>query len=102
MATKLNFAEKVKTIPKEEILKRRIKRLVQECFENPELNFHIITMFLNRDIKWNTINKYLLHGKPIKCQLCKENSITGLWCNPCIHPNWCCYCCILLGFFRYS
>jgi len=102
MASELNLREVISKIPKDEILKKRIRRLVQECLENPELGIHVITMFLNREIKWDTINQYLLYGKPVKCELCKENSITGFWCNPCIHPNWCCYCCILLGFFRYG
>ncbi len=102
MATELNYAEIVRKAPDEEILKKRIRRLVQACLENPELNVHVMNMFFNRKIQWNIINKYAHHGHKVKCELCGENSLSGFWCKPCIHPNWCCYCCILLGFFRYG
>lgn len=102
MAMKLNIAEIARSIKAEEILKKRVRRLVQACLENPELNIHVIEMFLQRKIQWDTISRYVYHGKPVTCMLCKEQSISGFWCKPCIHPDWCCYCCILLCFFRYS
>jgi len=95
---KLNLVEVVKSEKNEEILKRRIKRLFQECFENPELNREVILKFLNREIDWNTIKEYMLHGEVVNCKLCGETSLTAFWCHPCIHPDWCCFCCILLGF----
>ena len=82
--------------------RRRMKRLVQACLENPELNIHVIMQFLSRKIECETIDQYSQHGKQVKCSLCKQVSMSGFWCKPCIHPDWCCHCCILLGFFRYG
>lgn len=80
-----------------EILQPRIKRLVQRCMENPELAIEVIQKFFQRDIKWEVIDGFSKLGKPVKCEICGQNSVTGFFCEPCIHPNWCCYCCILLG-----
>ena len=102
MAVDMNRADLVKKIPRKEILDKRVKRLVQACLENPELNIHVLIKFFNRDVKWAIINQYIYHGKQVKCELCKEESFSGFWCNLCIHTDWCCYCCILLGFFRYG
>jgi formylmethanofuran dehydrogenase subunit E len=101
-ALDLNVAELMQNYDKDEMLKKRIKRLVQVCLENPELNVHVIEMFLQRQIDWGTIKRYVQYGQTVKCKLCGETLITGFWCKPCFHPDLCCYCCILLGFFRYG
>jgi hypothetical protein len=97
-----NLLEVVKREKNEEILEKRVKRLVQVCLENPELNVEVLTRFLNRQIKWDTIESFILCGHIVNCKLCGEMSFSRFWCKPCIHPNWCCFCCILLGipFYR--
>jgi len=85
-----------------EILETRIKYLVQRCLENPELAVGVIEKFFQRNIKWDIIDGFSKLGKPVKCEICGQESVTGFWCKPCIHPNWCCYCCILLGIPGYG
>lgn len=81
-----------------------VKQFIQQCFENPQINYEVLLRFFNRKIQWETINAFILHGEVVECKLCRETSVTGIWCQPCIHKRkpYCCYCCILLGipFYR--
>ncbi|MEM1577923.1 MAG: hypothetical protein QXM27_02865 [Candidatus Pacearchaeota archaeon] len=79
------------------ILEKRVKPLISYCLSNPEINKDALFRFFNRDIKWEIITSYAVNGKDVKCEICGQNSKTSFWCHPCIHKNWCCYCCILLG-----
>jgi len=62
----------------------------------------VITELVNRQIDFDAILSYAHHGKEITCELCGNKERTGYWCKPCIHPDWCCICCILLGIPNYS
>lgn len=56
------------------------------------------TKFIYREnIKWDIIHSYESHGKPVRCKVCGNDGVGGYWCGPCIHHDWCCDCCILLG-----
>lgn len=59
--------------------------------------------FINRpNIKWDIIKSYTQHGKLVKCKVCGNEDYSGYWCSPCIHHDWCCECCILLGIPYYG
>jgi len=54
------------------------------------------------EIKWDIIKSYAHSGKVVKCKICGNQDWGGYWCSPCIHRDWCCECCILLGHPFYS
>lgn len=80
----------------------QMRQHLQEILMRPEVNVKLVKLFLRRKINWYMINHCVYHGKRVNCDLCKQDSMSQFWCKPCIHKNWCCYCCILLGFFRYG
>lgn len=53
-------------------------------------------------IKWDIIKNYAHSGKTVKCKVCGSQDWGGYWCSPCIHREWDCECCILLGNPFYS
>jgi len=55
-----------------------------------------------RPIKWDVIKKFERRGELRRCEICGTESFGGYWCRPCIHPRWCCECCILLGIPNYE
>ena len=61
-----------------------------------------IQELITRPIKWNIIRAYQQHGKKVTCELCGNEDYSGYWCKPCIHPSWCCECCLLLGVPNYA
>lgn len=61
-----------------------------------------IDQLIHRPIKWNIIRAYEHHGEKITCELCGNEDYSGYWCKPCIHPGWCCECCILVGVPNYA
>ena len=54
-----------------------------------------------RKIQWDKIRYYQTRGKIVKCKICGMEGYSQFWCNPCIHKDWCCECCILLMFPSY-
>ncbi len=62
----------------------------------------VITGLVNREIQWDIILCYAHHGEEVTCELCGNKDRSGYWCKPCIHSNWCCVCCILLGIPNYA
>ena len=62
----------------------------------------VITELVNRPIKFDVILSYAHYGVEVTCELCGCQERSGYWCRPCIHHNWCCVCCILLGIPNYS
>ena len=62
----------------------------------------VITELVNRSIDFDVILSYSNHGKEVSCELCGNRERNGYWCKPCIHHNWCCVCCILLGIPNYA
>ena len=60
-----------------------------------------ITKLVNREIQFDVILRYAHNGKEVTCELCGNRERSGYWCKPCIHPRWCCICCILLGIPNY-
>ena len=66
--------------------------------------------FMHREIKWNSIKQCIMltgrDGKRlshnVKCEVCGDFDYGGYWCRPCIHPDFCCECCILMGIPEYS
>jgi hypothetical protein len=70
--------------------------------ESIEERRNVITDLVNRRIDFDTILKYAHHGKEVDCELCGNRDRGGYWCKPCIHPTWCCVCCILLGIPNYA
>ncbi|MBW2672821.1 MAG: hypothetical protein JRD89_05285 [Deltaproteobacteria bacterium] len=49
-----------------------------------------------RPIRWEKVLPYRVKGSPVRCRICGQESYTAYWCEPCIHRDWCCECCILL------
>lgn len=68
----------------------------------PEAKRKKIEELIGRPIKWGVIKMYEKHGKIRSCEICGTESFGGYWCRPCIHPRWCCECCILLGVPNYE
>ena len=60
-----------------------------------------IQELINRPIQWDIIRRYRGNGKLVNCELCGNEDYSGYWCKPCIHPGWCCECCILFGIPNY-
>jgi hypothetical protein len=60
-----------------------------------------IATLVQRDIDFDAILAYSHLGKEVTCKLCGNKERGGYWCKPCIHHNWCCVCCILLGIPNY-
>jgi len=58
--------------------------------------------FVYRNIEWHIIKSFESHGKDVECKICGQKDKGGYWCSPCIHHDWCCECCILLGNPGYS
>jgi len=58
--------------------------------------------FINRNIQWAVIKSYFMHGKLVHCKVCGNEDYGGYWCGPCIHHDFCCECCILMGIPYYS
>jgi hypothetical protein len=51
-----------------------------------------------QNIQWNIIKSYAAqYGKRITCKVCGNEGYGHYWCRPCIHHDFCCECCILLG-----
>jgi len=74
--------------------------------------------FINRtNIQWDIIKSYFRHLKQkvgrmafsewlqkhmVHCKVCGNEDYGGYWCRPCIHHDFCCECCILMGAPNYS
>ena len=61
-----------------------------------------IDKLIHRPIRWDIILQYAKNGELRSCEICGEKERGGYWCHPCIHPTWCCICCILLGIPNYA
>lgn len=58
--------------------------------------------FIYREIRWDIIKGYGSKGKFVECKVCGQQGRGSYWCSPCIHHDWCCECCILLGYPGYG
>ena len=54
------------------------------------------------NIQWKIIKSYAQYGKRITCKVCGNEGYGGYWCRPCIHHDFCCECCILIGIPYYG
>jgi len=61
-----------------------------------------IEQLVHRQIPWSLIRQHASKGQLIHCEICGEHESGGFHCKPCIHPRWCCICCILLGIPNYE
>jgi len=80
----------------------RLKAVAQHVLTTPEINTEVIVKFLKRKVRWDIIKSFEMLGEDVICKICGKKSKTGFWCRPCIHPDWCCYCCILMGIPGYE
>ena len=60
--------------------------------------------FMTRRIQWNVIKAYQFHerSREVTCEVCNKKERGGYWCSPCVHHDFCCECCILMGIPEYS
>jgi len=61
-----------------------------------------IEQLIHRRIQWRMILTHASEGELRECEVCGESEKGGYWCRPCIHKDWCCICCILLGIPNYE
>lgn len=83
-------------------IKPRVPFVVKYVMSNPSLQLECLGALFGRLVKWEIISSFEKKGRIVKCEICGREARNGFWCNPCIHPNWCCYCCIMMGipFYR--
>lgn len=66
--------------------------------------------FMDREIQWAEIKQFIMltdrDGKRLShnvtCEVCGDLDHGGYWCRPCVHRDFCCECCILMGIPEYS